>query len=580
MNENDLQKLLTMDIVEDVDIKEDELENEFEALKDGTPNIEIDSEQHQELVFEEEVDIDTAPPHEQGDFLIALETNTKEQLLVLMNEFKLNAIQNKKLGKTDLALSYMKGLKTIQEKIKELEPLNIASDIPSSIPPTTTKPSPTTPKRKVPEVEKSIDPIVDPNMITQIHHQIEVASLNAKIFLKLEEKPMAVYFHRLSKLSQSTLDHYPTKLSATLVEWIEPSYNPFVTPNTIQVEISHIDGISCSDNDNGCEIFVLIDIGPSTDKPAWFSHDSIVKANACSNKYNLQSHLELNEKFHFQIANRIRKPLNITICKSYPYKWMDYFSGQRIDKIGKLTIDINQTLKGFEWTNLLQIMDGRKPTDVHLKLTIKTRKLLNTAEKTKKSETWYLEDSTQSPQTSSTPNAFNNIPVPAAVAPIVVQQDSIQPIKAMPAPVVNVQEPTPVKEPRVDKVKQQSPSTPQATTSPVGAAESDPNEVLFNPDYMTSNLVFEHYLQLWSKNDDKADECQQIQLKVNMLGIKVSSGQLTMDAYQKLLTLRFEVLKKLALNMKSQDKLPLAQEAMIQIKKIKQEIDEIKQLQS
>ena len=587
MDENDLKKLLTMDIVDEADIQEDELEEDFEALKNGNikdASVDIESEQNETFHLEDEVEIDTSLPHEQGDLLIALETNTKEELAILMNDYKNNAIQQKKLGKTDLAVSYMKGYKMIQEKINELEPLKLPSEIraaPKSA--ATSKP----PLSAQIVVEKS-EPIVDKNMIKQLHHQLELSSLYAKIFLRLQDQTSAIYFHRLSKFSQNTLDHYPTKLNSTKVEWSEPAYNPFVTPNTIQIEISNVDGIAVSAEDKDCEIFILVDMGAPVDKPIYFTHEAVVKANACSKKFPISPNLEINEKFHFLFSSRIRKPINITICKSYPLRIWEYITGQRVEKIGKLTLEVNQLLGNgadaiFEWSNLLQIMNGRKPTDMHMKLALRTRKLLNSPEKSKKSETWYFEDTEG--HGSPVPTSIPVKPISKPLEPPTALQEPIKPNEVL---VVSAKahevktEAAVISSPKPASLPSGRPQTPKSESpqaaSPVGGAETDPLQILFNPEYMTSNLVFEYYLEQWAADKTKEDEIQEIQLKVNLLGIKVSTGQLTMQQYQQLLNARYEVLKRVAIALKNENNLLLAQQAMIQIKKIQQEIKEISEM--
>eukprot|EP00835_Amoeboradix_gromovi_P005561 NODE_535_length_7046_cov_0.230747.p1 type:complete len:566 gc:universal NODE_535_length_7046_cov_0.230747:6721-5024(-) len=563
MNDNDLTKLLNMDIDDNM-VPDEDLLKDFELLqqeRDLSGDVE-DDKKDSEFILEEEVEIENKLPHEKDELLIALEIKSKEELTILLEEYKANAIQQKKLGATEMAVSYMKGFKLIQLKIKELEPLVLANESES--------------ERKDKIVVKpnqiTVEPIIDKSVIKSLHRQVEISSLYAKIFLKLNNKAMAIYFHRLNKLSKAALDKYPVKTSPSPVEWIEPSYNPFVPSNCVQVEISSIDGILIPSDDANSEIFVLVDMGASTDKPQHFTHESVVKSNACSKKYKIHARIEFNEIFNFHVGTKVRKPMNIAIYKESPFRLLDYFTGPRVSKIGKLTINLNQALTGFEWSSVVQVLDGRTPTNIHIKLTVRTFKLLNSPEKVKKSEVWYFED--------------ESITLPSSKV--------VKPSVAVPSPVAHAPQPAKIVADNAEKAKKaeqtkpvetllnaqtESPNSSKATIdSPVGSDETDPYLILFNPDFMTSNLVFMHYLEFWANDPEKAEERQEIELKMNMLGIKVSSNQLSMQSYQILLKKRFEVIKKLAITLKNENNLVLAKEALVQIKKIQQEMDEIKEM--
>eukprot|EP00834_Sanchytrium_tribonematis_P001031 NODE_22_length_42145_cov_1.310612.p5 type:complete len:593 gc:universal NODE_22_length_42145_cov_1.310612:16108-17886(+) len=591
MNENDLQKLLTIDLVDEGNTNDDELLEDFENLKNGQQiqAVEplVDDDEGEEILLEEP---DTSLPHESGDFLIKLETGSRDEVLLMSNEYKLNAIQQKKLGNLDLAMSYMKGLKLLQEKIKELEPLKLDDG------PHLTGNQTILVKPEISVRSYKPEPILDKQAIERLNYQVELSLLYSKIFLRLQDKTNALYFHRLSKLSQSALDHYPVTLSSNLVEWKNPACNPFVAANTIQVEIIYLDGIVVQES---CEVFILVDLGPPNEKPYHFTHGQVIKQNGCSKKYSIESHLDIKELFHFQIGSRIRKPLNLTLCKIYPLRFWEYVTGPRVEKVGKITIDINKVLKSgndavYEWSGVLQFMDSRKPTSSYVKVALRTHKLLNGIDNLKKSETWIFEQEQTRDETKplsrgsnisttsnlTTPNNSLASPITSAnspasqLSPNSVTSNLPQPVAPRPIPNTKTLETTAKTSNPTQVSKINSPQV-----SPVGHEDDPPEELLLNPEHMTSNLVFEHYLKIWSQSEDKQDEVQQIQLKVSMLGVQVSTGKLTMEKYGELLNSRLDLLKKVAKKLRESNNVQMAPHAIIQIKSIQQELEELKQMQ-
>ncbi len=559
MNESDLSKLLTMEINEN---KDDELDTELEnELKNEFENLQNDNQEEIELPLEEEVD--TALPHERDDFLIALETGSIEDLQILINEYKSNAVQEKRVNNNEMAISYMKAIKLLQAKIKESQPLELEEKVISA-----------TQKQIQPSQTTKVEPILDRKVLEQLHSQIFISSLYAKIFLKLHQDTFATYFYQLHKLSKSSLEHYPTPLVQRSVEWTEPPYNPFVHPHTIQVELQFVDGIVASND--GSELYFILSMGPPNEPLLHFNHEEIVKSQACSLKFPSQSHFDINQKFHFQVPSKIRKHLVITLCKVYPTRFWEYLTGPKIDKIGKIQLDLNQTLKNgnyatFEYSQTLQLMNIRQPTGIHLKMIVRSRLLLNQSANVQRKEIWYFEEPIVSPSQSSI--ADTRVATPLAST---VTSNSAKPINPVQSP---VQTPvTPIATPTTS-----TPTNTPATNTPTPTSpESDQidfNDILLNPENMISNLVYEYYLQLWSSNKEKEGEVQEIQIKMNFLGIKVSTGQLTMDGYAELLSKRLQVLKTTAITLKNDKNLVLAQEALLQIKKIQQELLELKQMQ-
>lgn len=79
--------------------------------------------------------------------------------------------------------------------------------------------------------------------------------------------------------------------------------------------------------------------------------------------------------------------------------------------------------------------------------------------------------------------------------------------------------------------------------------------------------------------DDLIDRKQALEIKMNLLVVQVQSGSLTMESYLMQVKKAIEFEKERALKYKAANSMDLAKKALLRVKMMQQEVDEVEQSQ-
>ncbi|KAL2914184.1 hypothetical protein HK105_206275 [Polyrhizophydium stewartii] len=264
--------------------------------------------------------------------------------------------------------------------------------------------------------------------------------------------------------------------------------------------------------------------------------------------------------------------------------------------LGKATIKLEPLLTKCEIHEIVDIVDPnnpRKPTGSKLEIKIRLRQPLLKQDMVTRTERWLTID-------FDTPGASPSVEPSAALAPVSPRSEVAEPTsptttparRSATAPPASAS-PAPAQKPKLQQARPQPPQQPAPNPAPdTSAVDIEALELDFlNPDRIASNQVLESehsqilgqiaQLQAAKKPvpDDLSDRRTAYEIRMNMLVTLVQLGKLSMEDYIGQVKASIAETKKAALDFKRAGRIDLAKQALMRMKLMTAEVEEVEQAQ-